>query len=241
LRRVAGLIRWSQALSQIRTRLSAPIAGEVRAASDEPLDPDDNHDRLPIWRASLRLIGGTCDVFGARRYVVRQATLLVDDLPKELRGKGPSEYHGFDHDADIDAFTESTGSSTRRSRPTESSTRPRSRAVPSTPTTTSIRRGSGRTKSRRSLLIRWSRNPQTAEMARSAIGAGYRAGPQTRFAVPGRQTGHGAPRARVYWSFAANERTLTQATVAGSSKPLSGAGHPRGIAFSGNGVRKTVV
>ena len=104
--RIDGLIRWSQALSRIRNRLSKPVSGEVGAATEEPLEPDYNRDGLPIWRANLRLIRQTCDLFGAKLYVAKQATLLVPDLPEELRSKCRYEYHGFDHDAHIDAFTE---------------------------------------------------------------------------------------------------------------------------------------
>jgi len=43
---------------------------------------------------------------GAKLFVIKQATLIVPDLPMEERLKCRYEYHGFDHDAHVRAFAE---------------------------------------------------------------------------------------------------------------------------------------
>ena len=100
------IIRGSQSLSRIRIRLSRPLSGEVGSSSDVPLITDFNHLGLPIWRTNLRLIREACEVIDAKLFVAKQATLIVPDLPEEQRNRCKYDFHGFDHDAHVNAFTE---------------------------------------------------------------------------------------------------------------------------------------
>ena len=96
------LFRNSQILTKIRLRLSKPIAGEAGVA--KPLQNSYDRRGLEIFRTNLRLIKATASILGAKLFVIKQATLVVPNLPKEYRGWCRYEYHGFDHDAHVDAF-----------------------------------------------------------------------------------------------------------------------------------------
>lgn len=103
---VDAVVRRSQILSRMRLLLSQPLSGEAGKASGSPLATDFDHAGPSIWRTNLRLIREACRVIGARLFVVKQPTLIVPDLPEELRGRCRYEYHGFDHDAHVRAFSE---------------------------------------------------------------------------------------------------------------------------------------
>jgi lysophospholipase L1-like esterase len=45
-------------------------------------------------------------IFNARLFVVKQATLIVPNLAEEDRNRCRYDYHGFDHDAHVDAFNQ---------------------------------------------------------------------------------------------------------------------------------------
>jgi hypothetical protein len=100
------LIHGSQALTEIRIRWSRPLSGEAGPGSGEPLQADYNRDGLPIWRTHLKLLRETCDIIGAKLFVAKQATLIVPDLPEEERDRCRYDFHGFDHEAHVDAFSE---------------------------------------------------------------------------------------------------------------------------------------
>ena len=99
------LIRPSQLLSKIRIRLSTKVGGEVGQAKKE-LSADYDKRGLDIYRTNLRLIRDAASVFGAKLFVVKQATLIVPDLPEEDRERCFYHFHGFDHDAHVDAFNQ---------------------------------------------------------------------------------------------------------------------------------------
>lgn len=61
---------------------------------------------LEIWRGNLQLIREASELFGWELFVARQATLIVPDLPAELRERCRYDFHGFGHDAHVRAFAE---------------------------------------------------------------------------------------------------------------------------------------
>lgn len=97
------LIRPSQLLTEIRIRLSEKVGGEVGQARTE-LSSDYDKRGLEIYRTNLRLIRNAASQFGAKLFVVKQATLIVPDLPEKDRQRCRYHFHGFDHNAHIDAF-----------------------------------------------------------------------------------------------------------------------------------------
>ena len=96
------LIGPSQALTHLRLRLTDPVGGEV--STYNTIADDYDKRGLEIWRTNLRLFQETAKVLGAELFVAKQATLIVSDLPEAERARARYEYHGFDHDAHVDAF-----------------------------------------------------------------------------------------------------------------------------------------
>jgi hypothetical protein len=98
------LIRYSQLLIKIRLRISKPHSEEVSI----PKEIKDNYDKrgLDIFRTNLCLIREATSIFNAKLFVVKQATLIVDNLNEKDRNRCHCEYHGFDHDAHVDAFNQ---------------------------------------------------------------------------------------------------------------------------------------
>ena len=99
------LIKWSQALIRIRLRIyKRGLVGETGPHEPSKLASGFDHRGLDIWRTNLKLIREACKIFGAKLFVSKQATLIVPDLPMEERKRCRYDYHGFDHDAHIEAF-----------------------------------------------------------------------------------------------------------------------------------------
>jgi len=101
----------SQLLTRLRLRFSGPPPGELGSgigatahAEGSALSSSFDVRGLEIWRTQLRLFQETCDVIGARLFVVKQATLIVPNLAPELREKCHYEFHGFDHDTHVEAY-----------------------------------------------------------------------------------------------------------------------------------------
>jgi hypothetical protein len=99
-------IKWSQLLCQIRFHFFSIQEGEVGAVSELPLREDFNHKGLPIWRTNLKLLREACAIMDAKLFVTKQATLIVPKLPIEERTRCRYNFHGFDHDAHVRAFSE---------------------------------------------------------------------------------------------------------------------------------------
>ncbi len=59
---------------------------------------------LDIWRNNLRLFKEAAKIFGVELFVCKQATLIVRNLPLKDQIRCRYDYHGFDHEAHIDAF-----------------------------------------------------------------------------------------------------------------------------------------
>jgi len=96
------LIWPSQALTYVRLGLSESVKGEV--SNSKILKKSYDTRGLDIFRGNLRIIREICDLIGTRLYVAKQATLIVKDLPPEVREHMRYDLHGFGHDAHIDAF-----------------------------------------------------------------------------------------------------------------------------------------
>ena len=95
-------IRRSQVLTRLRLRLSEPQSGEAGASL--PLADDYDRRGLEIWRTNLRLLRETARLLGAELFVAKQATLIVPGLAAQERARVRYDYHGFDHEAHLDAF-----------------------------------------------------------------------------------------------------------------------------------------
>ncbi len=101
------LARPSQLLTKVRLRFSPSLSGEVRSGVlQQPLA--DHYDRrgLEIFRTNLRLIRATAQTLGIELFVGKQATLIVVGLPARERARVRYDFHGFNHDAHVDAFNQ---------------------------------------------------------------------------------------------------------------------------------------
>ena len=92
----------SQALSRVRIKLARALDGEVGQSGD--LATDFDHGGLAIWRTNLRQFEALARVLELDLMVVKQPTLIVDNLPESERRRCRYDYHGFDHDAHVAAY-----------------------------------------------------------------------------------------------------------------------------------------
>ena len=97
-------IGWSQFLTRIRLRLSKSATDETGWRLLSELETSFDHRGLEIWRSNLQLFKAVAEAIGARLVVVKQATLIVEDLPESERARCRYDLHGFDHDAHVAAF-----------------------------------------------------------------------------------------------------------------------------------------
>jgi lysophospholipase L1-like esterase len=99
------LARSSQLLTKLRLRFSPSVNGEAKAGVFQRALTD-HYDRrgLEILRTNLRLIRTTAHTLGIELFVGKQATLIVPGLPESERARCRYDFHGFDHDAHVDAF-----------------------------------------------------------------------------------------------------------------------------------------
>ena len=104
---IDNLIRYSQLLTKIRLRISKPQSEEITEVS-KPKEIKAEYDRrgLEIFRTNLRLIREAAYILDAKLFVVKQATLIVDNLNEKDRNNCHYGYHGFGHDAHVDAFNQ---------------------------------------------------------------------------------------------------------------------------------------
>lgn len=98
------LISPSQFLTYLRLKLSNPVSGEVGHIKE--LEPTFDHRGLAIWRSNLRLIRDTARILGAHLLVLKQATLITSNLPDSEKSRCRYGFHGFDHEAHVQAFNE---------------------------------------------------------------------------------------------------------------------------------------
>ena len=94
----------SQTLTYIRLGISDPIKGEI--STSKKLEPSFDPRGLEVFRQNLRLIREISEFMGARLFVAKQATLIVEDLPPEVQAHMRYDLHGFGHDAHVKAFKE---------------------------------------------------------------------------------------------------------------------------------------
>jgi hypothetical protein len=98
------LIRYSQLLTKIRLRMSTMHGGEKSVS--RKLKNDYDKKGLDIFRTNLRLIKEAASIFNAKLFVAKQATLIVPNLSNDDRKRCRYNFHGFDHDAHVDAFNQ---------------------------------------------------------------------------------------------------------------------------------------
>jgi len=96
------LLRPSQVLTRLRLRFGRISAGEI--GTSQAMADHYNPDALEVWRSNLALLRSTAEVMGAALFVVKQATLVTPGLSPELQALNRYEYHGFDHQAHVDAY-----------------------------------------------------------------------------------------------------------------------------------------
>ena len=96
------LIKYSQLLTKVRFKFTPPVNAETGQA----LKLKKSYDKrgLDIFRSNLKLIKAAAEIMNAELYVLKQATLTSPQLPEEERKRCCYHFHGFDHDAHIDAF-----------------------------------------------------------------------------------------------------------------------------------------
>jgi hypothetical protein len=98
-------LRPSQLLTKVRLRLSPSVTGEAKAGVLQTRLSDHFDARgLAIFRTNLRLIRSTAQTLGIELFVGKQATLIVPDLPASERARCHYEFHGFNHEAHVEAF-----------------------------------------------------------------------------------------------------------------------------------------
>jgi hypothetical protein len=98
------LIRHSQLLTKIRLRISKVHSEEISVSKE--LKNDYDKRGLEIFRTNLQLIKAASSIFNVKLFVVKQATLIVPDLAEKDRERCHYDYHGFDHNAHVDAFNQ---------------------------------------------------------------------------------------------------------------------------------------
>lgn len=98
------LLRCSQLLTRFRLSISTQLNGEIGVSKKLK----DNYDKrgLEVFRTNLRLIKEAASIFDAKLFVAKQATLIVPNLAEDDRNRCRYNYHGFNHDAHIDAFNQ---------------------------------------------------------------------------------------------------------------------------------------
>lgn len=105
-RSVDPLIAWSQLFSHLRLLFSKPNfeSGEIGRQRVDELAHDYDRRGLEVWRTNLRLFKETARLFNVELFVCKQATLSAPGLSPEDIARCGYHYHGFDHDAHLDAF-----------------------------------------------------------------------------------------------------------------------------------------
>lgn len=98
------LIRPSQLLTYFRIKWSSPVADELAPKNREPLSETYHPHGPEIWRTNLQLTRETAKVIDTNLFVVKQATLITDDLPTTLRKKAGIHVHDLSYDAHLRAF-----------------------------------------------------------------------------------------------------------------------------------------
>lgn len=104
--------QWSELYSAIRIAgasgsKEAP-AGELggEKKSDSQLADSFDPAGVDIFRQNLLLMKTACEVIGAEFYVVKQATLITEDLPPAMRDERCfTWYHTFNYQAHLQAFS----------------------------------------------------------------------------------------------------------------------------------------
>ena len=94
--------RYSQLLTKVRLRLSTANDGEISLSKG--IKDHYNKNGLEVYRTNLRLIKEAASIFGAKLFVAKQSTLIVPNLNEDDRNRCSYSYHGFDHNAHLDAY-----------------------------------------------------------------------------------------------------------------------------------------
>lgn len=104
---VDHLIRPSQLLTRIRfLHFPTPVGGEAagRPVPEDSLASDYDRRGPEVFRTNLRLLQQAAEVMEAQLFVVKQPTLIVPGLSASERRRARYHFHGFGHEAHVDAF-----------------------------------------------------------------------------------------------------------------------------------------
>ena len=103
-------IRYSQLLTRLRLRITgySDWVAEKSSNNDKNVDHITDYDKrgLEIFRTNLNLIKESVKIFNAKLYVVKQPTLITSTTSEEDRKRCYYHFHGFGHDAHLDAFNQ---------------------------------------------------------------------------------------------------------------------------------------
>jgi lysophospholipase L1-like esterase len=101
---VDPLLRWSQVLTRIRLRFSKQLDSEIGRSNTLSLTHDYLQRGFDIWRTNLKLMKSASEIFGAKLFVAKQATLIVPNLSQKERKRCGYAKHAFNHDTHVMAF-----------------------------------------------------------------------------------------------------------------------------------------
>jgi hypothetical protein len=103
-------IRWSQFLVQLRLTIERVFGqnktGEIVSEDNKEIELKDFYDErgLEIFKENLILFRGFGEIFNIPVFFCKQATLISEKNTDEDMKKNMYHYHGFDHNAHIDAY-----------------------------------------------------------------------------------------------------------------------------------------
>ena len=104
------IIRYSQLLTRLRLRITGYSDWVLEKSSEQDKDFDHIKDydkrSLEIFRTNLNLIKESGKIINAKLFVVKQPTLVTSSTSEEDKKRCYYHYHGFGHDAHVDAFNQ---------------------------------------------------------------------------------------------------------------------------------------
>lgn len=100
------LLSWSQVLTRIKLLIdkSERLSGEI--GENKSLSSHFNPKGLNIYEDNLMLLKSFAKEFNCKIFFCKQPTLISNNISEEDKSKCRYEYHGFDHDEHINAFTD---------------------------------------------------------------------------------------------------------------------------------------
>lgn len=95
---------WSHLYCRLRRAFGEPLRGEVGPAKGGALRDDYDPRGPELFRQNVRLMVRAQEPLGFKLFVVKQATLIREGVPKATRDRCMVHFHGFSFDAHLRAF-----------------------------------------------------------------------------------------------------------------------------------------